>query len=215
MYEEWLEENGYNPDICYTEEELRALNEELLLEMAHFPKNKTGLPYDVWLDPAGKDRGNEHSNTPRLKILLPDKGWVPVLISDDPKIPDSVQKVNSYNIPNFNAIKRWIVAYKKILIAHYLRQIGDDVVYRLVSTTGKAGDAIEIFDDITLPRNNGKIEYYLDQNEGIYQIDVKDENGKVVTSSYAFSKYDAWKETQELKNIYEIEDENIKYLGEK
>lgn len=107
------------------------------------------------------------------------------------------------------------ITYKKILIAHYLKQIGDDIVYRLVSTTGKAGDAIEIFDDIVMPRNNGKIEYYLDQNGEIYQIDVKDENDKIVTSSYAFSKYDAWKETQELKNIYEIEDKNIKFLGEK
>ena len=215
MYEEWLLENGYDPDNLYNEEEIREINEELLLEMAHLRKNKTGLPYDIWLDPMGKDRGNEHSATPRLKILLPDGKWIPVVISDNPEIPESVQKVNNYDIPHFNVVKKWIIAYKKILMAHYFRQVGDDIIYRLVSTTGKAGDAIEIFDDIILPRNKGKIEYYLDQNEGIYQIDVKHENGEIVTSSYAYSKYDAWKEVQELKNVYEIEDKNIKYLGEK
>ena len=212
MYEKWLYENGYDISRPYTERELRAINEDLLFEMACIRKKETGLPYDIWLDPMGKDRGNEHTYSPRLKIDVDGK-QIPVLINDDPDIPDSVKKINSKNIPNFSKVKKWIVAYKKILIAHFLRQISDASAIKLLSTTGKAEQALTDFDNLTSPKNNGVIEYYWLPNEGIYQIDTKDEDGNIVTTSYAASKYDAWVEIQEMQDIYEIDKENIVFVN--
>lgn len=215
MYEEWLEKNGYKTDKTYTTEELATINEDLLFEMARIPKNKTGLPYDIWLDPSGISRGNEHSHTPRLKLVTSDGEQIPIIISDNPKIPNSVKKNNDVSVKNFKLVKDWIVAYRKILLAHFFNQIDDEQATHLLKTTSKADMANKELDDILLPRNDGKIIWYYSKNDMLYQADVLDEKGGVITSSYAPTKHGMWEEVERLQKIYEIEKENINYLGEK
>ena len=41
-------------------DELLILNEDALFEMANIKAKRTGLPYDLWIDSMGIDRGNEH-----------------------------------------------------------------------------------------------------------------------------------------------------------
>lgn len=39
----------------------------ILKEMANLLKDKTGLPYDIWIDEQGEDRNIPH-HIPRLKV---------------------------------------------------------------------------------------------------------------------------------------------------
>ena len=70
------------------------LNEDALFEMANIWKEDTGLPYHLWIDSKGIERGNEHCGHPRLKIQV-DNNLIPVDICDDPQIPDSVLEISS------------------------------------------------------------------------------------------------------------------------
>lgn len=216
MYEEWLAENGYDPDKLYTLKELRLLNEDLLFEQATIDKEDSKLPYTIWLDPAGKDRSNEHSGSPRVKITLPGTGeQVPITISEDPEVPKSVKKINNVKIPKFNEVREWIIAYRKILLAHYYRQINDDQATTLLKSIDKASEAEIKLGKYLGPKPKGYIEWFYDSSEGAYEAQVKDNEGNIITRSIELSRYSMWIEIQELENIYEIEDKNVKYLGKK
>ena len=55
-----------------------------LTEMANLSSDRTGLPYDIWLDSSGNGRNTSH-NLPRLKIDI-EGDKIPVSISKEPKI---------------------------------------------------------------------------------------------------------------------------------
>lgn len=216
MYEEWLEENGYDPNKLYTLKELRTLNEDLLFEQATIDKEDSKLPYTIWLDPTGKDRGNKYSGSPRIKITLPGtEEQVPITISEDPEVPASVKKNKNIKIPKFNELKEWIIAYRKILLAHFYRQINDKQATSLLLSVDKASEAELKLGKYLGHKPKGYIEWFYDQSEGVYEAQVKDDEGQIVTRSIELSRHAMWTEIQELKNIYEVEDKNIKYLGEK
>ena len=162
MYEEWLKENGYDPNKLYTLKELRELNEDLLFEQATIDKEDSKLPYTIWLDPAGKSRGNEHSGSPRIKITLPGTDeQVPITISEEPEVPKSVRKINNVKIPKFNEVREWIIAYRKILLAHYYRQINDDQATTLLKSIDKASEAEIKLGKYLSPKPKGYIEWFL------------------------------------------------------
>lgn len=190
-------------DKIYTIQELMKLDENLLLEMATVSKSKIGLPYDLWLDPAGIDRGNEHVNNPRIKIKV-DDSLIPIEISDDPKIPDSVKKNLDKDIPNLAAVKNYVKAYKKVLLAHYYKKIDDKDALNLLSTIGDAKAAELKLDEITKPKTNGEIRYKRDVDQCLYVISVFDDKNNIVTTSYAFNKYYLYSEIKALKDTYEI-----------
>lgn len=123
-------------------EELKDLNENYLLEeeMANISKEDTGLPYDLWVDSLGKDRKTPH-NEPRLKVEV-NHQYIPVTISDSPEIPESVQKtLGADSFKDFTKIKKYIIAYRKILMAHYLRQLTDKQLLNLLRTALEAPQA--------------------------------------------------------------------------
>ena len=67
---------------------LDTFNEDIMFEMSTFKKEKSGLPFNIWLDDAGIYRTNKHSQ-PRLKVQDPDdlNSFISVLIDkDEPKI---------------------------------------------------------------------------------------------------------------------------------
>ena len=216
MYEEWLEKNGQDPNKLYSRDELYCLNENLLMEMANISREDTKLPYEIWIDSSGVKRGNEHTFSPRIKIQVPGiKEWIPITISDDPEIPDSVKKKNNIKIPKFNTVREWVIAYKKILLAHFFKEINDKQALSLLTTTDKAHDAEIKLGEYIGKKPNSKIEWFYNTTDGIFEAQVKDNNDIVVLSSVATNKYDMWVEIQELKKAYDIDDENIVFTGEK
>lgn len=87
----------------------------ILQEMANLLKDKTGLPYDIWIDEQGDDRNISH-HIPRLKVDT-DEGRIPVSIEKEPKI--LVDK----DIPKFRIVKKWIMKNYDILIKRWNKEI--------------------------------------------------------------------------------------------
>lgn len=83
--------------------------------MANLLKDKTGLPYDIWIDEQGDDRNIPH-HIPRLKVDTKE-GRIPVSIEKEPKI--LVDK----DIPKFRIVKKWIMKNYDILIKRWNREI--------------------------------------------------------------------------------------------
>jgi len=94
--------------------------------MAVIDKSLSGLPYDIWLDPAG-DRRNTRHNSPRLKVNV-DGVLIPYTIGDIPKqaVSDK-RKVN-----HENKIIRWIQQNKDILLKQWRCEISDKEALDLV-----------------------------------------------------------------------------------
>lgn len=177
------------------------LNEDLLFEMANLEKRDTGLPYDIWIDSAGKSRGNEHSDTPRIKIDV-NGDLIPVEISDDPDIPSSVKKQGIPNIPHFSDIKKYVKAYKKVLLAHYLNQISDKQALNLLGPIKLAPQAEISLSQIIDQTPNTVIKYKWDNKELLYTVDVYKDDIKVDTL-YALGEYNLFKTLGELKDKYQ------------
>lgn len=177
------------------------LNEDLLFEMANLEKRDTGLPYDIWIDSAGKSRSNSHSNTPRIKIDV-NGDLIPVEISDNPDIPDSVKKQGVPNIPHFSEIKKYVKAYKKVFLAHYLNQISDKQALNLLGPIKLAPQSEISLSQIIDQTPNTIIKYRWDNKELLYIIEVYKDNSKVDTL-YALGEYNLFKYLGELKNKYQ------------
>ena len=70
--------------------------------------------------------------------------FIPIDISDDPKIPDNALKVAEKDfINNLPTIKNYIKAYKEVLLAHYYKKIDDTQAGNLLSTIGRASEALD------------------------------------------------------------------------
>ena len=113
--------------------------EEAAFEMANVSKDDTGLPYNLWIDSRGKDRQVGHANSPRIKMEVDGK-LVPVLISDDPKIPESAKKNGAKEPRRFNEVREYVRAYFPVFMAHYLKMISDRQALVLLNTIENASD---------------------------------------------------------------------------
>ena len=103
----------------------RALNEDLLYEMANIPKSDTHLPYDIWVDSSGRFRNNKHFE-PRIKIHF-DDNLIPFLIDkDNSSIPDSVkQQLGFDKIAKQRLIELWVKNHYELLMKHWKGEISD------------------------------------------------------------------------------------------
>lgn len=119
MYEEYFEE-------------LNNLDEDYFLEMANAVKEDTGLPYDIWLDSRGKERNISH-NLPRIKVDV-DGNLIPVIISDDPRIPDNI-KIKTFR--KFNEVRKFIIQNKDVLLKHWNKELTDREVLNLLNVSNK------------------------------------------------------------------------------
>ena len=123
--------------------ELRAnelLNNDLeasAYEMANVSKEDTGLPYDFRIDSRGQDRG---VHAPRIKVRLQGKD-VPITISDNPDIPESVKKAGTNDFPHLAEVKKYVKAYKEVLLAHYKHLISDKQALNLLSTIANSDNS--------------------------------------------------------------------------
>ena len=99
-----------------------------LQEMANISKDKTGLPFDIWLDSVGKDRKVSHRK-PRLKVRLDNKELIPVSIEKEPKI-----LVKGKDIPKFRQFRKFLLLNYEILMKHWNLEIEDDDVLDLIKS---------------------------------------------------------------------------------
>ena len=90
-----------------------------ILGMAVIDPTLSGLPYEIWLDPAGKSRNIRH-HMPRLKVCV-DGEQIPFTISDNPKQAASVRKKIRYEAE----IISWIRQNKEVLLKQWNREITD------------------------------------------------------------------------------------------
>ncbi len=120
-----------------------AFDMESAFEMANVSKDDTGLPYDLWIDSIGSDRNTPHS-LPRLKVRIDGK-FIPVLLSDNPDIPDSVKKAGVKDFPHFSEIKKYIKAYLDVLLAHYNKELTDKQALNILSTIDEAKEVVTNF----------------------------------------------------------------------
>ena len=91
-----------------------------VLGFAVIDKKLSGLDYDIWLDPAGKDRNTSHRNFPRLKVRVGNER-IPFSIGSDPK----PLLRNRPEIPHQAEILRWISQNSINLLKHYNKEISD------------------------------------------------------------------------------------------
>ena len=87
--------------------------------MAVIDKNLSGLPYDIWLDPAANNRNMRH-NSPRLKVVV-DGERIPYIISDNPRQAIGVRK----KVKHETDIIAWIIQNKEILLKQWNSEISD------------------------------------------------------------------------------------------
>lgn len=122
-------------------EELNRLDEsEKLFEMANIRKDRTGLPYDIWVDSHGSNRNNKHSPN-RIKIDV-DGSLIPIEVSDNPSIPNSVIKnMERVYIPHFSKVKKYVQTYKNVFLAHCQNKIDDFDLMYILSSCGNQHEA--------------------------------------------------------------------------
>ncbi len=83
-------------------------------EMANVAPVDSGLPYKVWISPQPANR-----HLPRLKVEFEKGILVPVYISDDPKIPNSVMRKFKISAKKYALVKEWILWNKWYLMMHW------------------------------------------------------------------------------------------------
>ena len=186
-------------DDVFTDYDIDQLNENLLLEMANLSHTRTGLPYDIWIDSEGSDRKNTHSG-PRIKVKV-DGVFIPFEISDNPDIPDSIKKNGITDFPHKNNIREYVIAYRKILLAHYYKKIDDLDALSLLKTLKQASEAQTKLSDMIDERPNLRIEYKWDNEECLYKIDVVSDI-ETIKTSYAMDNFYLFKELSELQKEY-------------
>ena len=183
-----------------------AMKNDLLFEMVNIRSRRTGLPYDLWLDSSGLNRSTQH-NMPRLKVNV-DGNLIPVEISDNPKIPASVNI--SKKIPNKELVLRYVEAYKDILLAHFNNEIDDKDALDLLGPLSKAKEQSLKLSDlvITTPQCVAKFHYNIE--ELLYEVEVYHEN-RLLAVSYVMTIADVISKIDEFKkefNIVEVIDED-------
>ena len=94
--------------------------------MAVIDKKLSGLPYDIWLDPAGAKRNMRH-NSPRLKVNV-DGTLIPYTISDNPKQAVSDKR----KVKHENKIIQWILQNKDVLLKQWRCEISDKEALSLI-----------------------------------------------------------------------------------
>jgi hypothetical protein len=92
-------------------------------EVTIIPKGRTGLPFDIWADSVGKDRGKDVA-LQRVKVV---KGDVAIELSfyADPVIEAGEQNIEAFGIDDVNTAIEYIKKHKVLFIAHWNHEIDD------------------------------------------------------------------------------------------
>ena len=186
------------------------LNEDLLWGMVTVTPRRSGIPYRIWLDPMGITRGNEHTFSPKLKMEV-DRNFIPVEISDNTQIPNSVKKPGAKEPRDFDKVQDYIRAYKDVMLAHFYGKIDDSDVTTLLKTINNADNAKKELDKL-LGNYGYIIEYVWNVPELVYTLEMKEEtSGYVEYRDTALDRGELFKIISDLRSNYQIKE--VKDLG--
>jgi hypothetical protein len=107
-------------------ESLREKREEHqpIFEMANIEKEATGLPFDMWIDSAGKTRNTTH-NSQRVKIKKDGKEIEISFFGNEPKIEAGDENLKNFGVGNVNKVKKYIKKHKALFVARWNNEIKD------------------------------------------------------------------------------------------
>lgn len=122
-----------------------------LWEMANISTRASGQKFDMWLDPAGKDRNVPH-NVPRLKVEFEKGNRVPVSISRNPHV-----YAKNVNVAGMSGIITFISDHYVALQLHYNRKWDDAQILRYITLVGRK--KMSISDALHLMLEDGDIDF--------------------------------------------------------
>lgn len=102
-----------------------------LYEMANYKQRDTGLPYDIWIDSAGKNRSGLQHNNRRIKVTYNGNA-----LEMDMDEPFTVRAGNSKNFKKLKSVITFLHDYHKALDLHWNLQITDaelGIIFKLVN----------------------------------------------------------------------------------
>lgn len=88
---------------------------EPMFEMAKLSRQDSNLPYEIWLDSAGKTRNVSH-NKLRVKIGVDNK-LIPVSISTTPEVLIDISKYGK--VKHLNTMLKFLSTHSDILLNHW------------------------------------------------------------------------------------------------
>ena len=98
------------------EQELVNINEDTLCEMASLSPDETNLPCLVWADgPRNMKHGLRIKFQDSLCSRDDGSPMIPITISDNPQIPNSVKAKLTLSSKDLEKVKRWVVLNKDVL----------------------------------------------------------------------------------------------------
>lgn len=100
------------------------LNKEKLYEMANLSQDMTNLPVIVWADSA---RNLKHAARIKFQNSYSTKTdgseLIPMTISDNPQIPNSIKTKLRIKSKDLNKIKQWVILNKDLLEKYFKEDI--------------------------------------------------------------------------------------------
>lgn len=177
-------------------------------EMANVSSDITGLPYDLWVDSLGQDRNTEH-NEPRIKVEIEPHKYVPIIVSDNPQLPSSVQKTGLTNFRGLQLVKKYVKNYKDIFLAHYNRKINDSQLLYCLGSLNDYVAAIEKLNKLTAKKDI-TINYCWDDVDLLYQIEAVDSDNNIVATAFVMTEKELFTTIENYKKRFETN--NVKNI---
>lgn len=140
-----------------------------------------------------------------------DRNFIPVEISDNTQIPNSVKKPGAKEPRDFDKVQDYIRAYKDVMLAHFYGKIDDSDVTTLLKTINNADNAKKELDKL-LGNYGYIIEYVWNVPELVYTLEMKEEtSGYVEYRDTALDRGELFKIISDLRSNYQIKE--VKDLG--
>ena len=117
----------------FLEEDYLESNKQPLYEFADLVPEDTNLVSVIWVDGPRKMK-----HTKRIKFQnnnatsLNDGEMIPITISDDPQIPNSVKSKLKIKEKELTRIKQWIILNKEVLLAYANGDITTKQLYQQI-----------------------------------------------------------------------------------
>ena len=92
-------------------------------EMSKIKKDKSGLPFDIWVDSVGKDRNIGYNS--QCIFIIKDNKEIGISFYGEPKIESGAENLKSFGEIDVNIIKDYIKTHKALFFAHWNQDIDD------------------------------------------------------------------------------------------
>lgn len=172
-------------------------------EMANVSPDITGIPYALWVDCLGNERNTNH-NEPRIKVEVEKHKYIPIIISDNPDIPESVKKKGVTDFRGLQLVKKYVKNYKDIFLAHYNRKINDSQLLACLGALNEYKQAEEKLKNFISPKNNVIINYHWDEKEMLFEVEAVSDS-TILATAFAMNEGDLFSIIENYKKRFNTE----------